>query len=997
MLFSLSSVHANRDTITTVTYATNLLSPYTMKVNTKNLACGTTQEYSWNIFDILWVTPWEWLTCIKQSWKLKCMKVLPNWGSPSWTNPGSVKLSATNKQILQELGLPSSVYQQVGGDYQQYFDFQMWLITDESGWNTGTPFSMPFWEFSLLAWDNTIIYSDASECKKEPEVKCGSATKTFSYNDTNWDASTLFCFDGTSDPIKPAFPSVWWSTSWECSNGSEKVSCKASRGNASADPSCGTANQVQFDHSASSWWATTLCGKWTPTSVNFPIPWEKVAWQCISGSNTVDCSASRDTYFSENKEPPILESVEIDGCTEDASGKYFCMSNTNNLVINVKLRYLGTYSTPAKSDKIILDINNESNSASVANMFDDTDILDTKVHQQEYLGNAKINFTKVWKYTLEVFALWDAKITASKSNIVTLHLEIIPNNTFIFKDPTYSKLAVKWIFNSTSYEKIKICGKITDSNDNKLLDLGRTVLVTLIWDGIDVNIIDSGWQGEALKITNPIFDSTKDSKYCFDLWSYSPWKDNFDFNIKVNKHTNTYTLDPTNYSSKDITTQSLEFKKPLVGQMQSSFDGGASRGKQIQLGKSTLYKILPNESVNYSLNYEGANVSNVFTSHVDLVFEKTPEVNIPNFSAVLLRKKTSGNNALDTGIEVLDSQTSNKTPLIISYTLSGKSIKYKFSSTDAYNSLEPIKLVNLLNNPVLVSTGVAVTWLINQNDSFTTTSKGTKASIKIGENLTRYDLLKTFKQNVGKNAWLVKWCKWPLTITDINSDDLSSCTVTVNGEKISYIQGNVTLGNGVDTLEVQENLKRTIIVKDGFTYIKSNISTYKKNKATFLIGTYTEMWLKNFSVPEGLSFDISTQQNLSWWTFVNPSVTNIDAFVVSEWPLVSYDSKLYVTDVRKATIDLPYQLHIYGSLLSLNTNGGTENLGNTFTCPYIITNCTSQNNYASIFDLVFLRQWTKTSTSPQLRPVTDPDYKEFPLFIERNPSWNSSPSVMFVK
>jgi len=157
--------------------------------------------------------------------------------------------------------------------------------------------------------------------------------------------------------------------------------------------------------------------------------------------------------------------------------------------------------------------------------------------------------------------------------------------------------------------------------------------------------------------------------------------------------------------------------------------------------------------------------------------------------------------------------------------------------------------------------------------------------------------------------------------------------------------------------------------------------------------------------------------------------------------MVSYNGtgagqKLYSLSSPLSDNQLRNQLHIMGSLLTLNTIGEAQ----IPKCPYIVTNCTEET--APIFDLINLRNFKFTSLStytsspsdnaimtpyhpngkniakisggnieaqepagtdavtcntgpPDLRCITDRDYRPYPMLIERDLRWNSNPSELF--
>lgn len=344
----------------------------------------------------------------------------------------------------------------------------------------------------------------------------------------------------------------------------------------------------------------------------------------------------------------------------------------------------------------------------------------------------------------------------------------------------------------------------------------------------------------------------------------------------------------------------------------------------------------------------------------------------------------------------------------------------------------------IISPGVLSAMWIAITGMSNSEDlMIVDQDKGRKANLNVWENLTRYDMIKVFKQNVEKNSRGTTWCtstipSTPFTISNlISQTNLNNCTIDINGEKISFIKWNVDIQCAWEGCVLDYNTKRTIIVKDGSTYINSNISTYGKN-SQLVIGTIADAGLKNITIPDWDNPILPRNSNVYGWTFIDPKVTNIDAFIVSQWPMVSYDgAELYNAP---EALHLKNQLHIYGSTLSLNTIWWYKSESDS-KCPYIVENCNQKN--AFLFDLVTLRRysligesasssnlipsglgmrsWMKespitsswnnpviitsadtcSSSTDSLRCITDTDYIIYPLFVERDVNASKSPSVLF--
>ncbi len=375
-----------------------------------------------------------------------------------------------------------------------------------------------------------------------------------------------------------------------------------------------------------------------------------------------------------------------------------------------------------------------------------------------------------------------------------------------------------------------------------------------------------------------------------------------------------------------------------------------------------------------------------------------------------------------------------------------------------------------VQNLAVTFNDIAITGLSNRYNGITTGTGGTKGNVNIGKELTRMDLVTTIKKNVailsagfGPSAWK-KWCANATTIDQyfINNDISSpskDCTQIINGETISFIDGNATIACDLlgDNICHIAN-KRSIIVKNGSLYVKSNITTIKAGAQT---AGQLFLWVMNDAGLTNVTVNVNnptiTDASYKGWLFIDPRITNIDAFLFAQGPMVSYsDNPSYSvfygwnTVSAKSNTQLRNQLHIMGSLLTLNKIGEA----NTPKCPYIVANCTTDT--APIFDLINFRnfQFTSLSTydedathnsimSPwyptpppasdgqgdaktsgglgeleepawsgtitcdtsagtdkhvwlaDLRCITDRDYRGYPMLIERDLRWNTNRSEFF--
>lgn len=381
---------------------------------------------------------------------------------------------------------------------------------------------------------------------------------------------------------------------------------------------------------------------------------------------------------------------------------------------------------------------------------------------------------------------------------------------------------------------------------------------------------------------------------------------------------------------------------------------------------------------------------------------------------------------------------------------------------------------------------IAITWLTNNFINLTTDTVNLDANVNVWWEVLRYDVVNTLKKNIKElDSWLGRnnkvWCTKDnisssaistdansnkiivLTKNTLNWDSLSwpnldKCTLENNGELITFIDWNTRIDCGNDPISNPDpnsicsvNKKRTIIVKNWALYIGSNITT-KDTKGQLMVWVVKDGWLSNVAIDPSNPNPWNTDKQ--WWLYIDPEITNIDAFMFSQWPAVSLDitSAWYnkprdVFFTKKKTVDtsLTNQLEIYWAITSLNTIGWSRKT--TPECPYIVTNCnaTTWENIAQMFDITYLRRfkyaswdmyglnasdkipyypvewnpassvnktkvvwgwcwidaklWSTTknkcqsTTNTNLRQATL-KYEAYPLIIERNSIWNSNPSIL---
>jgi hypothetical protein len=321
---------------------------------------------------------------------------------------------------------------------------------------------------------------------------------------------------------------------------------------------------------------------------------------------------------------------------------------------------------------------------------------------------------------------------------------------------------------------------------------------------------------------------------------------------------------------------------------------------------------------------------------------------------------------------------------------------------------------------------IAITGLVNKVDGLVNTDiTPWRASLDLDRPYTRAELLAKVKKKIFTVNGIENWCTGNIADLDLSNWDHSSCDFNIQGENIAFYKWDVTIKCSSDPCNIQ--WKNALIVKDGRVTIKSNINT-KESWWKLLIVSVTDQWLSNISISNWSDHQLSEGKQ-KWWIGIDEDVTNIDSFLLSQWPLVSIDNDGDVITNYQDPDNLLNQLHIYGSVFSLNTIGWER----TWECPYIEQNCSNADT-AKVYDLSFLRRYTlvdavnyngsqwlvpydpnlnfefpdTTTTSKssggyvyfgdgtpdwttQLRE-SKPEHKNAPVIVERDNRWSANPS-----
>jgi hypothetical protein len=171
--------------------------------------------------------------------------------------------------------------------------------------------------------------------------------------------------------------------------------------------------------------------------------------------------------------------------------------------------------------------------------------------------------------------------------------------------------------------------------------------------------------------------------------------------------------------------------------------------------------------------------------------------------------------------------------------------------------------------------------------------------------------------------------------------------------------------------------KRAFIVRNGSLYIKSNITTLNtsgnQTAGQLFLGVMNDTGLANLTTLDATNVTI-TSSDKSGWLFVDTGITNLDAFLFAQGPMVSYKdddllggNHILYSKTLSTEKNLYNQVSIFGSILTLNTITGSRKT--TPECPYIIDSCTA--DISQIFDLAYTRSFKLMPLSIMTGNVAD--------------------------
>jgi len=301
-----------------------------------------------------------------------------------------------------------------------------------------------------------------------------------------------------------------------------------------------------------------------------------------------------------------------------------------------------------------------------------------------------------------------------------------------------------------------------------------------------------------------------------------------------------------------------------------------------------------------------------------------------------------------------------------SYFCSNNFAKIKFNSNqlgykDLWESTQSDLVDNFWKQKISISWIANLKWstweeILTRWDSNISTlsasvSNKTLSKKYINKNIAR--IWKTFSDKIEKNnstLYNFDWKKYFLYDFSEKEEEINFLGNTYKNKwKI------LTIWNS----DTKVDWKKIVIVKWWNIYIKSNI--YNKNDKNSILTIVSK----------------KTSDKTKWWNiYIDPGVTNIDAVLIADGSLISYDGSQLnqIQDVWTYKNNLRKQLLIYGSILSSNRVWTDEK---PYWSDYYEDNSYIPSNNDSIYDLSNLRtfnlsywvSWLNCDDENKLAPI----------------------------
>lgn len=557
-------------------------------------------------------------------------------------------------------------------------------------------------------------------------------------------------------------------------------------------------------------------------------------------------------------------------------------------------------------------------------------VLKKDLNQQKIAFNVDLSeYSKIsWTYNIEIIATDKHWNTVSK----TIKLVTVPDDTDI---PTpniswwdgvpyadweqYIEHTLTFIdrFGNPIYDKnidiIKDCSQTDSNNEMWCMDI-KTIMA---WFPTEINRRPNAIFIEKL---TPKTDANWQIK--FRVKSVSPWEFTKQYIAKISHWNEDYT-DNWNKEGLIITssTPKWEFKKIYYGTLKTSKNWTTYNDKP-EIWTKMYYKLDIIQELQW-FTPEGWGGFDIVSYNLLNNYTRATDINIKAESVSEYTKDSTNTYKFDARLNTskdaeilgkpwikISSDLDNTSPVIISYKLKWKDVKYYVSKDTSW----------LTNIPIDITEGedfmwVKVIWQLQRSG---------KSGISIGRDNSTDLSLWSQRTIIRKNAmeyvknmtnwritWSVKYVVWDVKASEINS--------------------------GINNDEFE-----TVIIKDGNLIINQNLNPQNKKFGIIVLRDW---------------YDTSKDYNNKWNIYVAPNVKEINAILYADGWMISVDSafKPYTTDTTSRTNALNKQLTLNWTLFTRNTIGWAIFAGWDYMLPW--QKSTESFDNAMIYDLNYLRRW----------------------------------------
>jgi hypothetical protein len=224
------------------------------------------------------------------------------------------------------------------------------------------------------------------------------------------------------------------------------------------------------------------------------------------------------------------------------------------------------------------------------------------------------------------------------------------------------------------------------------------------------------------------------------------------------------------------------------------------------------------------------------------------------------------------------------------------------------------ELVNILENLVFDDKKISINWSHNIENTTQLSSDYSKDTSVNVDSEIEWTMAK-INRNINKN--LYKYTRWLTPITT-NINDLTWFGDTSLVNRIHYYdfewQEETVASN-------KDNKWKILKLWTWWSWIWYNNISVRWQKLLYIKwwNLYIDTDIRNASNLSELVIIVKrdTTNRKNWWNvYINPEVTNIDAVIIADWSIISYD---WNNILNSQDNDLRKQLLIYGSISTKNT------------------------------------------------------------------------------